>query len=250
MFGPDVLQGSRYELKYLVTESCARAIRDFALSYLVPDSHDDTASDSAYNVYSLYLDTPSLALCRATMQGYKNRFKLRIRFYDDSADSPAFLEVKRRLNDVIYKQRVVVRRPAVARLLAGHWPAAGDVLDGSPRGHAALAHFCDLRVKIQAVGQVFVSYRREAYVTEHDNSVRLTFDRVLCGVRYDGSGTLRRDGEAVYPPVEGVVMELKFTDRFPLWMHQMVRSLSLERCSMAKYVSCVTALRVLHMEWA
>jgi hypothetical protein len=246
---PPALQSSRFELKYVISEGCARAVRDFALSYLEPDEHADPSQGFEYAVHSLYLDNPSLALCRATMQGHKNRFKLRIRFYDDLPDSPVYLEVKRRLNDVILKQRCAVRRSSVARILAGHFPAPEDVLDTSPRGHAALQHFLDLKTRIYADGQVFVCYRREAYVTETNNSVRLTFDRRLHGAPYDGCGSLKYNGDRVYPEVGGVVLELKFTDRFPVWMGHLVRTFNLERRSMAKYVTCATALDVPALRW-
>jgi len=241
---PPALQSSRFEMKYLITEGCARAIRDFALSYLEPDEHDNPAEGFEYAVHSLYLDSPSLALCRATMQGQKNRFKLRIRYYDDLADSPAYLEVKRRLNDVIFKQRCAVRKSGIARILAGHWPAPGDVLDDTPRGRAALQQFLDLRTRIHAEGMVFVAYKREAYITPNSNAVRLTFDRRLHGALYDGSGMLHYNGDRVFPEVGGVVLELKFTDRFPVWMQHMACVFGLERRSVAKYVACACALRI------
>jgi len=139
---------------------------------------------------------------------------------------------------------VAISRGAVERLLNGHWPAHGDVIDQSPRGVAVLQQFSGLRAMVQADGRVIVSYMREAYVTEHDNSVRVTFDRRIRGYRYAGRGSLARVGRPAEPPVEGVVLELKFTDRFPIWMRQMVRTFNLERRSMAKYVACVSALRV------
>ncbi|MCX5682948.1 MAG: polyphosphate polymerase domain-containing protein [Planctomycetota bacterium] len=238
------LQSSRYELKYLVSEATARAVRDFCLSYLEPDEHDDPAEGFEYSVHSLYLDSPNLSLCRQTLQGHKNRFKLRIRFYDESPDSPAFLEIKRRQNDVILKQRCAVRRVAVQRILAGHWPTSEDVLDKGPRGLSALTEFCHLTKCIQADGKVFVSYKREAYVTTQNNSVRLTFDRRLFGTRYEGLGELRVNGCRVYPEMQGVILELKFTDRFPVWMRHLCRVFSLERRSVAKYCYCAHSLNI------
>jgi len=244
------VQSSRFELKYVISEGTAHAVRDFCLSYLEPDEHCDPADGFEYSVHSLYLDSPALALCRATLQGQRNRFKLRIRFYDESPDSPAFLEIKRRQNEVILKQRCAVRRAAVPRILAGHWPDPKDVLDGGPRGHAALAAFCDLAGRIHAAGQVFVSYKREAYVTAQGESIRLTLDRRVFGAHYEGRGSLHFNGDRVYPEVPGVILELKFTDRFPTWMRQMCRALCLERRSVAKYCYCALALRLPKLQLA
>jgi len=237
------LQGARFELKYVVGESCARGVRDFALSYLVPDEHSTPENNYEYPVHSLYLDSASLTLCRATLHGLKNRFKLRIRYYDDSPDSPAFLEVKRRQNDVILKQRVAVRRGSIPRVVAGHWPVPADIIDQSPRGMSALQEFTHLRTLLMAEGQAIVSYTREAYVTANDNTVRLTLDRRLRGYRCNGQGCLARSGVPVEPDVGGVILELKFTDRFPIWMRELVRAFNLERRSVAKYVACIMSLR-------
>lgn len=235
-------QSSRFELKYIITESYARAIRDFALSYLEPDPHADPARNCEYAVHSLYLDSRDLFLCRQTREGHKNRFKLRIRFYDDLPDSPAFLEIKRRENDVILKQRARVRRTAATRILNGHWPPAGDILTSAQDGLATVEDFCRLRSLLEASGTVFTSYMREAYVTPNDNTVRVTFDRRLYGTLYQGHGTLVRQGRVARPDVGGVILEIKFTDRFPAWLGHLARAFNLTRISMPKYVVCVTAL--------
>ncbi len=242
------LQGSRFELKYLISEETARQVRDYALGYLEPDPHADPARNCQYEVHSLYLDGPTLRLCKGTLWGLKNRYKLRIRFYDESPESPAFLEIKRRQNDVILKQRAPIRRPGVAQVLRGYWPKREYLMDLSPQGLAALTEFCRLRDSIDARGQCFVSYTREAYVTPHDDSLRLTFDRRVHAVAYSGDGTLAMRGRRVYPDIPGVILEIKFTNRFPVWMREMARALNLERRSMAKYVACMTALRPAALE--
>ena len=57
-----------------------------------------------YPIVSLYLDSPDLQLCRESLTGVKNRFKLRIRSYTDEPEYPRFLEIKRRINQVIYEE--------------------------------------------------------------------------------------------------------------------------------------------------
>jgi len=238
------LQGSRYELKYIIDEAAARNVRDFALGYLEPDQHVDITKGTDYAVHSLYLDSPGLDLCRATLHGLKNRYKLRIRYYDDSPDTPAFLEIKRRENDVILKQRVPIRKSAVQRVLHGHWPDRSDILDQSAKGMGALTQFCRLRTMCNADGKTIVSYMREAYVTPTNDTIRVTFDRRLSGSTFKDGDILTRNGPMVYPEVGGVILEIKFTCRFPVWMRQLVRSMNLTRCSMAKYVKCMLMLRI------
>ena len=76
------LQSSRFEYKYYVDEGRARTIRNFIESYLEPDEFLVKFGGIGYPVCSLYLDNSGLLLYDQTMQGQKNRFKLRIRFYD------------------------------------------------------------------------------------------------------------------------------------------------------------------------
>ncbi len=238
---PTGFQTRRFEYKYVIPPDLVRPIARFASAYIQSDPHAGPEGD--YPVYSLYLDTPSLATCRWTLQGQKNRFKLRIRYYDHSADSPVYFEVKRRLHDVIVKQRAAVRRQAVGDLLAGQWPRARHLArpcdDGEQLG--PLQAFCSLRDQLQARGAVFVSYDREAYASA-DGLVRLTFDRHLTAAPFLALSGFTRAVRSLPVPLAGVVLELKFTERFPKWMLHMVHLFNLERTSMAKYVACATRL--------
>lgn len=236
------LQGSRFELKYVISEATARGICNFARGYLVADEHADPLRNNTYPVHSLYLDNAALSLCYATIRGHKNRFKLRIRFYENRPDSPVFFEIKRRVTDAILKERAPVRREAILPLLAGHWPRREDLAEYSDRAMSALQRFCHLRTLVGAQGRAFVSYTREAYVSPGSDHVRVTFDRNLMGAHYQGAFDLPHLRERCHPQVGGVILELKYTERFPSWMRDMVRMFDLERRSMAKYVVCVRTL--------
>ena len=99
------------------------------------------------------------------------------------------------------------------------------------------------RSRLQASGQTFVCYWREAYESPDDNSARLTFDRRLRAAPFTGELKIPDMQGSLAPRLRGVVLELKFTNRFPKWMRQMVRTFSLDRRSLAKYVYCVQALK-------
>ena len=237
------LQGSRFEFKYLIDEVCARGVRDFVASYLQADEHALGHPNHEYAVDSLYLDSPDLALCRATRHGERNRFKLRIRFYDDCADHPAYFEIKRRLDHVICKQRAAVKRARIGALLAGHPPTYRDLYEPTGGQFGSLERFSSLAQRIHARPQVFVSYVREAYVTAADNAVRVTFDRRLRASACDGDLSVPGGAGGARLLEDAVILEVKFTDRFPRWLADMVRAFDLERRSMAKYVYCVRSLR-------
>lgn len=238
------LQTSRFELKYIVGDKTALGIRDFLRSHLEPDEHAEPDQGNAYRISSLYLDTPALTLFNQTVQGMKNRFKLRIRFYDDDPNGPAFLEIKRRITDVIRKERAAIRRDGVRYLLEGGWPDASYLMDsnGSVKSASALQHFCNLCDGIGAEACIYVSYIREAYVLPDSDQVRVTLDRQLFGSPYRRTDCLLLPAHGVRPEMGGVILELKFTDRFPNWMRDLVQAFNLQRRSVPKYIDCVKAL--------
>ncbi len=239
------LQASRYEYKYYVDEGRACAIRSFIESYLEPDEFLVKFGGIGYPVCSLYLDNSGLLLYDQTMQGQKNRFKLRIRFYDDNAENPAFLEIKRRETDVIKKKRAAVTREGARLVLEGAPPEPRFLFGNKLTSKTldALHEFCLLRDRISASGCTYVYYHRQAYVSPDSNQVRVTFDRQLEGGVYVPGTELTIPTDSARPKMEGVVLELKFTDRYPNWMEILAEDFNLQRTSVPKYVKCVDALR-------
>jgi hypothetical protein len=237
-------QASRYELKYIIHERQAHEVRDFIRSYLVPDEHADPDAGNSYPVHSLYLDSPALALFRSTVDGLKNRFKLRIRFYDDDPAHPVFLEIKRRLTEVICKERACMHRCALPSLLRGVRPRTSWLASSLDKNKAAAAmqafHRTGLRIAARACA--YISYRREAYVSPDRDQIRVTFDRHISVARYYAKQLLTIPKTTMPVDIRGVVLEMKFTDRFPNWMREMVHALDLVRSPSAKYVAGIHAL--------
>ena len=241
---PAAAQQQRFELKYIVTDSMARAMRPFVRAYLVPDEFAAGSPDYAYAVHTLYLDSPDLALYAATNGGDRNRFKLRVRFYDDAPRSPAFFEIKGRRDECIWKRRAKVHRAAVAALLGGEWPRLSHLVNPDGRQLGALQEFCRRMRQLGATPRSHVSYRREAWMSRADNSMRVTFDReVQCEPQF--SATLCAGvsaGDAVRPFDSRVICEMKFTARRPNWCAELVRAFGLVRGGAAKYAEGVVRL--------
>jgi hypothetical protein len=235
----DKMQASRFEQKYIITEGVALQVRDFVRAYLELDENGVGKPNFSYPVHSLYLDSEDLRTYWETINGNKNRYKLRLRFYNSLSDSPVFFEIKRRMNNCIMKQRGGVRRAAVDEVLAGRFPHASDMVSRDPKHLVALQNFNRLMTEIGASPKVHIAYNREAYVPHDDNSSRLTMDRT---VRSEPELTARLSTEMLHPILvwgRDVVLELKFTNRFPDWMRELVRVFGLRPCGAAKYVDGV-----------
>ena len=238
----DRMQRQRFEQKYMLDEDQARAIREFVSTHLVLDENGAGKPRFSYPVHSLYLDSPHLTTFWSTINGDKNRYKLRLRFYNDQPDSPVFFEIKRRMDNCILKQRGGVRKSAVPWLLAGQRPAATDLLSADGKNLAAVHRFLELREMIHAAPQAHVFYQREAYVDPESEAVRVTFDRdVFTETR--ATPTFRTAMQNPSRPFgDRVILELKFTDRFPNWLRQLVERFGLMQCGAAKYCEGLAGL--------
>lgn len=238
--GTDNLQSQRFEFKYIIREPVALAIRDFVRSYLVLDEYGATLPNLSYPVHSLYLDSPDLKLYHSTINGDKNRFKLRLRFYEDRPKAPVYFEIKRRTNNTISKQRGGVIRDAVNTILAGQLPSVDQVVSRDPKQYEALREFCRLVSELRAVPIAHIAYLREAWMSQHDNSVRVTIDRqVRCEPEPTAELTTKMNNPvSVFG--DYLVLELKFTNRYPDWFKELVRVYNLMQCGAAKYVDGAT----------
>jgi hypothetical protein len=234
----DRMLGCRYELKYLISESKAQAIVQYIKPYLQMDRYSKLQRGGDYPIVSLYLDSDDLRLCWESLTGVKNRFKLRIRSYTDELDYPRFFEIKRRINTVIVKSRARVMDRDVPTLLAG--------LPLPPQNYSAdietLNQFQLYMNSIKARPIILIRYLRRAYEGDSETRVRVTFDRQLCycttdapEVRLGGRGWQRN------PLTEGgVILEIKFTNRYPAWLNQMIRYSDVQAQPISKYATSIT----------
>jgi hypothetical protein len=116
-------QAGRYELKYVIDEERAIAVADYCRAFLRPSVHNgEERPTRGHPVISIYMDSPDFFFFRQAYFGHLNRIKLRIRCYDDHWERPAFFEIKRRVMDVICKDRAMLSREAVEFFLNSGWP--------------------------------------------------------------------------------------------------------------------------------
>ncbi|HWV98438.1 MAG TPA: polyphosphate polymerase domain-containing protein [Candidatus Acidoferrum sp.] len=246
---------ARYELKYIIEEPRAVAIADFVSSYLRPSPHNGSGHIRGHPVISLYMDSPDLFLFRQSYTGHKNRMKLRIRFYDHDWQRPAFLEIKRRVGEVVCKDRAMISRDGVRQILTSGSPEepyradATHLVHGNRRRDVS-DDFWRFANTIRARGAIFISYYREIYESENDDELRVTIDRYIHGSRYDGDGRMevpKRGWRPFLPPYmapfpkDGVVLELKFDNQAPRWMFELAKIFNLKQISVCKYSACVYA---------
>lgn len=238
----------RYELKFIV-----RAVdRDRVLQALQPGLEPDPyGEDARYRVTSLYFDSPRLTCYWEKMDGVAIRSKVRMRTYgavrrpEDFDTHTTFLEIKHRVNQTLYKERVRLKPEAVREILrdvrALH-DLDGSVQAGDRLHRQTIATIERLAALWDLRSTVVISYRREAYVGILDERLRVTFDAFCCA--YEPDRFLDAPGDAGLPllPDAHMIMELKFDHAIPRWLRDVVGSYGLQLVRFSKYASGVEAL--------
>jgi hypothetical protein len=228
----------RYEIKYIIDEIRAAGIVRYIRPFLELDRFSKPHRGGMYPIVSLYLDSPELRLCRESLTGQKNRFKLRIRSYTDEPAYPRFFEIKRRVDQVIVKSRAPVTERDVTILLQGRsLPAQSGATD-----EKALNQFQLYAAAVHAGPMVLIRYLRQAFEDASENPVRVTFDREICykvthepHVRLGGPGWQHNAVTTGY-----TILEIKFTGRYPAWIPRLVRNFELEVTPVSKYATSIT----------
>lgn len=240
----------RFEYKYWVTDAVADRLLELTAQHL---RCDDFAPGGQRNT-SLYLDSPDLRCFRAHVESAPERFKLRVRAYGDpppvDPDTPAFFEIKRKVKDVIFKNRAVVPLGAVAPLLRGEM-VPGLVLK-TREEERTLEQFLYFMITSRAEPKVLLTCRRQAFTSiDRSEDVRMTLDRDVCyqpacGPVLQGrpQAWTRLCGVGSYEATAATLIELKFRGAAPLWIADLLQRLKLVRSSFSKYVAAIQHLEL------
>jgi hypothetical protein len=153
-----------------------------------------------------------------------------------------FFEIKRRMNNCILKQRGGARKEAVRWLMEGHLPAPEHLLKNDAKSMVAIQNFVNLAQRLHAQPIAHVAYLREAYVDPVSDNVRVTLDRdVRTEARFEPTFSTKMANPSL-PFGDRVILELKFTDRFPDWCRRLVERFGLMQCGAAKYCEGLAGL--------
>lgn len=214
----------RFELKFLVPETLVPEIKEFLEPYIEADEHG-----KFYQINNIYFDTDNLDFC-ANHLLESDRFKLRIRTYNDSSDG--FLEIKRKNHDQIIKTRNEFKADKYPQIL-----------------HDPSLRFNQLAQQHNVSPKLIINYLREAYFLKSDPTVRITFDRHIKYKTTD-SAELHQSGDHSIFPNATVVMEIKFYHRMPEIVKHLIDKFKLERQPVSKYINSIVDIMFdKHSNW-
>lgn len=226
----DPSQVRRLEWKYRVSAELATRLGEALSGRTEPDPHCGSATDGAYRVLSLYYDTPDLRFYHERKDGAKIRRKLRIRNYGDEL---YYLEIKRKIDKKVVKERAPVHRSLVAGALDGMNPAV--VMSGKPPGDLRTLERFRFNLKsLELVPTVLIGYRRRALVGKLEPYLRITIDSDLRSRMRPVEQEFFASAD-LCPFEENCVLELKFDARPPRWWMDLAIEFGLRRESYSKY---------------
>jgi len=236
----DRMQQSRFELKYLISENTAERVRDFVRCYLAMDEYSVGRPNYSYPVTASTSTrirwrftgarstaTKTVSSCACAITAIIRHPRL---LRDQAADEGRYFEAARRcpaLSGVVAAQRASSGRQA------HDYQGSGSLV--------AVQRFQYLMLELNAKPKSHIFYQREAYVADNDE-VRVTLDRDVYSEPNLASTIKVKMTKPVLSYAGFVILELKFTNRFPNWFRELVRVAESMQCGAAKYVSGVGLL--------
>jgi len=240
-----VEQLARCEFKYPVSIDQIGRLRHALEQYCVVDRTGMCDAAGWYTIDSLYFDPPAFQFHRDAEDQRPMRLKLRARSYPDTPASIVKIEVKRRIHELIVKTSLVVPREGWDACLR---PGA-DLSRMTPDSREALDTFVTLQRHTNASPKMLIRYTRLAFHSTIDDYVRVTFDRKMlyqsmrrCSLDPDPRrwGALDDAGSL---GTGGLLMEVKFRNRPPVWIGDLIRRFGLVRQGFSKYGAAVRLSR-------
>lgn len=218
----------RFEFKYVLPERRVDQVRRSIRNFVELDSFTDRRK-GYYPVTSLYFDNLSFKSYYDKLAGLKFRKKFRVRHYSSNVSNatPAYFEVKKRDEVIIFKDRFASSIRIVRDVLEkGQY----EKLTGDDNYGEFMSPFLSGRLR----PMVLVTYKREAYMDVKNSNFRLTFDYDIRSKRVWGLDLESEDMDVTLN--QGfVVLEAKFNRIMPAWFGMVIKSNNLINEAFSKY---------------
>ena len=222
------------EIKYLIPNNLYPKLKELMLPYLRLDKYAGPPESPQYTVRSVYYDTQNLRFYHEKKDGIKKRIKVRIRGYNQhNEDSIVFLELKRKRNNQIFKNRYPVYYKNINKILQSEIEVDDTPLKKKNSDREKFLfnyHSMSLRPVL------LVIYEREAYHYRFNSDLRITFDSNVRSIKPVNIDSLFADQHTIPTFRNSFVLEIKSSAPFPSWIFSVIKQLHLQNRSVSKYV--------------
>ena len=231
----------RYELKYLLSDEQLHLMQEAMQGRMQPDRFFSST------VRSLYFDTDSCQLIRHSLEHPVYKEKLRLRSYGRAeADSPVFVELKKKYQSVVYKRRIAlplgeaedwIRGGALPDTASRFTPGAlPDTASRFTPGEQQILHEIEYFINFYQTlaPAALITCDRTAYTGIEQPDLRITFDTDVLARTHDMSLGGEIYGTGLLP--EGkTLMEIKTGGGMPLWLTDALTRGRIYRQTFSKY---------------
>ena len=209
----------RYELKYALNQEQMDYFVSQISKYMKPDKYGLTT------IASLYFDSPDFRLINRSIEKPKYKEKLRLRSYGlASEDNKCFLEVKRKLDSIVYKRRILVDEEEAMKLINTRETDKKDQI--TRELETFINNYPDLAPRYLLI------YDRIAYYQE-DSDLRITLDMNPRYRTTDLNLHTSMEGEPVVLDAVAI-LEVKVQHSVPLWLVDILTKAKIYQTSFSK----------------
>ena len=218
----------RTEQKYELTRKQAEYFQEAAQAHLLPDVYPE------YDLNTIYFDTADSRMIMHCLDHPLYKEKLRMRAYGNpDVNSPVFLEIKKKFRENGQKRRIQLSYAEACRVME-----EGRLDETESQISREIQYVCDQQ---KLLPKVFIAYHSKAYAGKDEADVRITFDTNI-RYRINDLSMSCNGKEKVISGEDSVLMEVKLSERYPLWLSQILSEMHLHRESFSKYGTIYAAL--------
>lgn len=220
----------RYEKKFILNKEQYNNLIPRLLKYMNADEHCKAGKN--YSIYNIYYDTENNDVIRHSISKPYYKEKLRLRSYKvpNSSEDKVFLELKKKINGIVNKRRVVLTLEEAYRFLEqGIKPISNDYINSQVINE--IEYYLS---KKSVKPTVYIGYSRKAFFGKEDRDFRLTFDSKILTRRDNLSLESGCFGENILED-DQYLMEVKILGSMPLWFTNILSELEIYNTHFSKY---------------
>lgn len=212
----------RVEMKFLLTNEQYETFFERTRDMAKVDSY------GLSQILNIYYDTENFKLIRTSLDKPVYKEKLRLRSYGvPTADSPTFIELKKKYDGIVYKRRVELPHADALRYLNEFGDIGADT-----QIYREIGYFKKYHAHLRPA--MAISYDRIAMQGIADPELRITFDT---NIRYRTNHlnlVYGNEGKEILNPGEHL-MEIKVAGAMPMELAKILSELKIYKTSFSKY---------------
>lgn len=220
----------RYEKKFLLNKEQYDNLIPILLEYM---DYDEYCRDGRnYSIYNLYYDTENDDVIRHSIYKPYYKEKLRLRSYrvPKSLDEKVFLELKKKINGIVNKRRVVMTLGEAYDFLdLRKRPDTEDYINKQVLNE--IEYYLENN---NVHPKLYIGYTRKALFGKNDREFRVTFDSHIITRRQDLTLEAGESGDELLEHGQ-YLMEVKILGAMPIWFVKVLSELEIYNTHFSKY---------------